>query len=363
MVLKLIRQLFLIFFSLGFLITPIAAASQININEFIESMDIKGDLRVRYDYLDLDKDRDNDPKDRMRVRFRLGFAWHNPDENWKIAAGLASGDEAGNTTNATYSEDEIFESGDVRLDYAYAQHTHEHLTFIAGQHKNIFYSSMALWDPDVRPAGLAARLDLTPVFVNAGYFQVRYADEDIAEMNALQVGINFDNVLGAIAIYDVHDAGEVLSEVEGLDSGYDYRIADFYTGCHFKLDAIEISPHAQLFYNFGAEGEPGEGALGEDLDPEDENLGWLVGVKAKMDRFSLGVEYTEIEADACIQDIKDSDFGSGMKSTDVKGFKIGLGYKVTKHCQFKTTGFFYEPIERDRDQNVDRYQIDLKYKF
>ncbi len=373
MKLKLSRPLFLIFFSLGFLITPIAAASQINLNEFIESMDIKGDLRVRYDYLDPDikedeyidpaQKKDDDPQDRMRVRFRMGFVWHNPDEKWEVAAGLATGDESGNTTNATYSSEEIFETGDIRLDYAYAKHKLNYFTFIAGQHKNIFYSSMALWDPDVRPAGLAARLDVKPLFVNAGYFQVRYADEDIAEMNALQVGLNFDNFLGAIAIYDVHDTSEILSEVKALDSSYEYRIVDFYTGCHFKLGALDISPHAQIFYNFGAEGEPGEGALGLDIDPEDENLGWLVGFKAKMDRFSLGVEYTEIEADACVQDIKDSDFGAGLASTDVKGFKIGVGYKITPHCEFKTTGFFYEPIERDPDQNVERYQIDLKYKF
>ncbi|MDZ7832945.1 MAG: hypothetical protein U5L07_14455 [Desulfobacterales bacterium] len=64
---------------------------------------------------------------------------------------------------------------------------------VGSQHKNIFYSSMALWDGDVRPAGFAARLDLEPIFVNAGYFQVRYVDADIAERNALQIGIEFFN--------------------------------------------------------------------------------------------------------------------------------------------------------------------------
>ena len=353
----------LIFICLGLLLSPIAAFAQVNVSDFIESMNINGDLRVRYDYQNMDEPMDNDPKDRLRLRFRMGFAWENPAENWKIAAGLATGDEAGNTTNATFSNDEIFETGDIRLDYAYAQHALKNFTLIAGQHKNIFYSSMALWDPDVRPAGFAARLDLQPIFVNAGYFQVRYVNADIAEMNALQVGVDTGSFLGAVAIYDVHDTDEILADVEGLDDDYEYQIVDFYTGFNFKIGSVAVSPHAQIFYNFGAAGNAGEGALGGDLDPEDENLGWLVGVSTKMDRYSFGIEYTEIGADACVQDIKDSDFGSGLDSTDVKGFKVGVGYKVTKHCEFKTTGFFYESLEREIHQNVDRYQIDLKYKF
>lgn len=360
---KLTLKGLIILICFGFLLAPVSALAKVNVNDFIERMDIKGDLRVRYDYQNMDEPTDNDPKDRLRLRFRMGFAWHNPAENWKIAAGLATGGASGNTTNATFSDDEIFETGDIRLDYAYARHTLKNFTFIAGQHKNIFHSSMALWDPDVRPAGFAARLDLKPVFVNAGYFQVRYVDADIAEMNALQIGVDTGNFLGALAVYDVHDTDEILADVTGLDDDYEYRIVDFYTGCHFNLGPVSVSPHAQIFYNFGADGDAGEGALGGDLDPEDENLGWLVGVKTKMDRYSFGIEYTEIGADACVQDIKDSDFGSGLDSTDVKGVKVGVGYKVTKHCEFKTTGFFYESLEREIHQNVDRYQIDLKYKF
>jgi hypothetical protein len=179
----------------GFLAAPMSVAAQVNLPDFIESMDLKGDLRVRYDYQDLDEASDNDPKDRLRLRFRMGFAWHNPAENWKIAAGLATGGASGNTSNATFSDDEIFETGDIRLDYAYAEHSLKHLNFIAGQHKNIFYSSMALWDSDVRPAGFAARIDFEPMFINAGYFQVRYVDRDIAEMNALQAGVDLGNFL------------------------------------------------------------------------------------------------------------------------------------------------------------------------
>ncbi|MGM0452692.1 MAG: putative porin [Thermodesulfobacteriota bacterium] len=349
-------------------VVPLSAHANVKISDFIEEVSLKGDLRVRYDYQDNDE-QDNDPKDRLRMRFRAGMQWMNPAENWKIAAGLATGGAGAGSTNATFSDDEVFETGDIRLDYAYAQHSLENFTLIAGQHKNIFYSTMALWDSDVRPAGFAARYDMAPFFVHAGYFQVRYVNQDIAEMNAVQAGIDTGKVVVAAGLYNTHDTAEFLNDqgraddVPALDPDYEYRIADFYTEGAFEMAGIEISPFGQVFYNFGAEGGPGEGALAGSLDPENENLGWLVGVDGKLDRYSLGVQYTEIGADAAVQDIKDSDFGSGLDSTDVKGFKIGLGYMVTPHMQCKTTAYYYEPLERDIDRDITRYQVDLKYKF
>jgi hypothetical protein len=346
-----------------FLIFPISASAKVNVSDFISDMDVKGDLRVRYDWQDND-DGKNSARDRLRVRFRLGFAWHNPDENWKVAAGLATGGTTGNTTNATYSEIDVFETGDIRLDYAYAEHKVDKFTLIAGQHKNKFHSTMALWDPDVRPAGFAAQVDLDPAFITAGYFQARYVDRAIASMSGIQAGVNVKNLLLAVAYYDVNHVKEFL-EVDTLHPDYKYQIGDFYAKYDLKMDKATISPHGQIFCNFGAKGDPGEGALGGTLDPEDENLGWLVGVKAKIQKFSAGVEYGQVGADAAVQDIKDSDWGSGLDSTDIQGWKGGVGYKITKNCEFKVTGYYTEPKEREDNsvKDVRRAQVDLQYKF
>ncbi len=343
--------------------TPVFAG--VNASDFIENLDIKGDLRVRYDWQDNDDGKD-DAKDRIRGRLRLGLIWHNPDENLKIAAGLATGGLTGNTTNSTYSNDQVFETGDIRLDYAYAEHKIDNFRFLAGQQKNPYYSTMALWDGDVRPAGFTGQIQLEPMFVTAGYYQVRYIDRDIARMLAAQAGVKIGNILAAIAYYDVNRVEEWIDDGDNnLNDDYKYQIADFYTKCDFTVDKVKLSVHGEVFYNFGADGEKGEGVLGGDLDPEDENLGWLVGAKAKVDRFSLGVEYGQVEADACVQVLKDSDWGSGLGSTDVEGWKVGAGYQLTKHCKFATTYFYTEPKERKdyKVKDVNRVQVDLKYKF
>jgi hypothetical protein len=346
-----------------YLFMPMTVFADVNTQDFIENLNIKGDLRIRYDYQD-NNDGKDDPKDRLRARFRLGLVWQNPMENWKVAAGLATGGLDGATTNATYSEEEIFETGNIRLDYAYAEHKLDNITLVAGQHKNKFYSSMALWDPDVRPAGFTGQIKFDPIFVTAGYFQVRYIDRDIARMAAAQVGVNTDDLLAAIGYYYVNRVDEFL-DVENLDEDYKYQIIDFYTQYNLSIGTLKITPLAHIFYNLGAKGEPGQSVQGGDLDPEDENLGWLVGVKAKVSKYSFGVAYGEVGADAAIQDIKDSDWGSGLGSTDIKGWKASVGYKLTKHCEFKTTGYYTEPLERKdyKVKDVTRFQVDLKYKF
>ncbi|MEZ4551835.1 MAG: hypothetical protein R2874_15575 [Desulfobacterales bacterium] len=47
----------------------------------------------------------------------------------------------------------------------------------------------------------------------------------------------------------------------------------------------------------------------------------------------------------------------------MEGFKIGVGYKLTKHCELAATAYLYEAKERDIDQNPKTYHVDLKYKF
>jgi hypothetical protein len=352
-------------FSMVPLCMPMTVFADVKTQDFIENLNIKGDLRVRYDYQDNDDGKD-DAKDRLRARFRLGLVWQNPMENWTVAAGLATGGLDGNTTNATYSEEQIFETGDIRLDYAYAEHKLDNLTLIAGQHKNKFYSSMALWDGDVRPAGFTGQIKFDSLFVTAGYFQVRYTGRDIARMAATQMGVDTGDLVAAIGYYDVNRVDEFL-DVENLDPDYKYQIIDFYTQCTIHTDSVSITPLAHIFYNAGAKGNPGQSVGGENLDPEDtaQNLGWLVGAKAKVDKFNFGIEYGEVGADAAIQDIKDSDWGSGLGSTDIKGWKAAVGYKLTKHCAFETTYFYTEPKERKEYavKDVNRVQVDLKYKF
>ena len=340
-----------------------APPAPVNASDFLKGLDINGELRVRYEHAEKDVP-DEDAADRLRAKFLLGMKWNNPDENWKIAAGLASGGLDGTSTNATYSNDMIFETGDIRLDYAYAEHNMDKFRFLAGQQKNPYKTTWALWDGDMRPAGFTATADLEPAFVTAGWYQVRYADKDIAQMEAIQIGAKTDMATAALAFYNYHQVDDYIDFEElGLDSDYTYQIIDLYAAGDIKTDMAKIAPYVQVFYNMGAKGEPGQSVLGGDLDPEEENMGWVVGVDTRIDKVKFGVAYAEIGADSVQQGMKDGDFGGSLDLTNVKGFKVGLGYALTKHCSVDATAYLYEAIERDLDQDAKTYHLDLNYKF
>ncbi len=336
-------------------------AGPVSASDFIDNMSISGDLRIRYEYAEKDLP-DEDPTDRWRQRFRLGMKWKNHAENWSIAAGLATGGADATSTNQTYSNSTFFETGDIRLDYAYAEHKMNAFKFIAGQQKNPYLTTGALWDGDVRPIGLTGQYQMNPVFVTLGGYDVRYIDRDVAYMYAVQAGAKLDFITAALAYYTFTRVDELLDK-DYMDKDYGYDIIDFYVSSDIKTDMANIKPYAHILYNMGAEGEEGQSFLGGDLDPEDENMSWLLGVKAGIDKFSLGVEYSRIGADACVAELKDSDFGSALNLVDVQGFKIGLGYNITKNFKVAATAYIYEAAERDLDQDPKTYHFDLSYKF
>ena len=130
------------------------AAGGITLRDCIENLTLEGDLLIRYERRELDvPDGDDKNLDRIRTRFRLGFVWKSLDESWEVGAGLAPGGPEATRTQDTWSEEEFFGTGDIRLDYAYASHSLGDLTFVVGQQKNPFETSWLLWDSDVRPAG------------------------------------------------------------------------------------------------------------------------------------------------------------------------------------------------------------------
>ena len=103
------------------LVFPLSARASLDLQDFTDKLSVGGDLRVRYERIEKDLPGEN-PRDRARQRFRLGFKF-DTTENFSIAAGLATGSSDATSTNDTYSDDSFFETGDIRLDYAYAEHT------------------------------------------------------------------------------------------------------------------------------------------------------------------------------------------------------------------------------------------------
>jgi hypothetical protein len=201
-----------------------------------------------------------------------------------------------------------------------------------------------------------------------GGYSIRFyktPGEDTAMLFAGQVG--YKNKIGNVSLlaavgYQHFDG--VFSNQEAPNPNYDFHIGDFYTKASIPLGMVELSPYGQIWCNFGADGEDGEGQLGGDLNPGDEDLGFILGLDAKINKFvKLGYAYAVVGADSIYGALTDSDFGTGLSDTDVKGHRISAFFDVTKNISTGATAFFYEADERSNQREVDLYQVDVNYKF
>ncbi|MCG2822446.1 MAG: putative porin [Desulfobulbaceae bacterium] len=352
-------------------------------NKFIDQLTLKGDLRARYEIRDRDyKDNSGSTdvsRDRWRTRFRLGGVWDNKEENWQVGAGLATGSDDPTSTNDTWSEDKPFETGDIRLDYAYAKHKWNDFSFTLGQHENPYKSSWVFWDGDVRLAGLTGHYGAKEgVFATVGGYSAKLVNDD--NTATLVVGQAGYNGKAGEAAYTLAAGYHTYSKSlinEGLsafslnavdEDKYELNIGDLYGKVSFPAGPVKLSLYGQLWQNFGADGAVGQSQAGSSFTqkPEDADMGWVLGGDATYGAFKLGYAYSVVEADSLFGYLSDSDFGDGLSKTNKKGHRVQAGYAITKNWSADVTWLSFERDEdyaAAKEDQVDIYQFDVSYKF
>ncbi|RJX26037.1 MAG: hypothetical protein C4531_16410 [Desulfurivibrio sp.] len=358
-------------------------------NEFIDQLTFKGDLRVRYDVRDKDYksgrvDNAGDPlrdvtRERFRTRFRAGGVWENKAESWQVGAGLATGDDTATSTNDTWSENKVFETGDIRLDYAYAKHKWHDYSFTLGQHENPFESSWVFWDSDARFAGFTGQYGQKEgIFATLGGYAAKLVDDDnTATLVAGQLGYRGKasglkyTLAAGYHTYSTSliNEGNAEFKLNAVDPDqYELNIGDLYGKVAIPVGAVKLSLYGQIWQNFGADGAIGQSQGGSSFpeEPEDADMGWILGVDAKYDAFKIGYAYAVIEADSIFGYLTDSDFSDGLVSTNKQGHRVTLAYNLTKNLSASANWFAYEREEDYASANedeVDLYLFDLIYKF
>ena len=142
-------------------------------SSWTDKIKLKGDVRLRYQT----EDKENDGKvsrDRARIRARLGIV-AKPNDKWEAGIGAASGGSDPRSTNQTL--DNLFETTDLRLDYAYATYSpNKMISIFGGKFKNpIWGTKDLLWDSDIYTSGIAATInnkvaDNLELFFSPAYF-------------------------------------------------------------------------------------------------------------------------------------------------------------------------------------------------
>ena len=346
---------------------------------WVEKINLYGDFRYRYEYID--DDARSDDRNRNRIRARIGLKGKINDE-MSFNVRIASGSDEPTSTNQTL--DGGFSSKDLWLDRAYLTWTPDSMkdwTFLFGKMSNPFYKAggnQLIWDDDLNPEGVAAQYaaqlnEKTGFFLNTGGMWVEESSSDAdASLWGFQAGLEhtlddssaftwggsyfkYGNIADHKTFYDVEDGfgNTTYTDTDGDEVYlYDYELLEAFAEYTTKLGKLPASVYGNYVVNTAS--------------GVNEDTGWLIGTKLGKAKnpgtWDVGYEYRDLERDAVVGVFTDSDFIGG--GSGCKGHKFSTTYGIAKNA---TLGATYYMSERDnlgaKDDDYRRVQIDLKVKF
>ncbi len=333
---------------------------------------LSGDFRYRWETIDLEG---NDSRERHRIRARSALVGQ-VNETVRVGFGLATGGDSPVSANQTLGRGGS--SKPISLDLAYFEWRGlDDTRILGGKFKRPLLrpgDSNLLWDDDWRPEGFAA------VYDNGGLFGTAMATwlegdsragEEVAL--ALQGGGNFalgrDRALKLTAGYyqiDVAGRQPLFEEAEFFGNSfapdgsflYDYHLLELGGEFEFGLSDWPLSVFANYVKN---------------LEAGEYDTGWAIGGtlgRAKdVGSWSVRYFYEDLEADAALGLLTDSDFGGG--GTDARGHVLSADYVIASNWVFRLTYFDNVVNENAVDRgdpgaeelDYDHLILDFRYKY
>jgi hypothetical protein len=338
-----------------------------------ETIKIKGDFRYRYESIDVE---DAKTRDRSRIRARAAII-AQLDDNVEVGLGFASGGDDPVSTNQTLGGGGS--TKDLRLDLAYFNWgAHENLNAIGGKFKNIWYRPQKhglLWDGDYNPEGISMTFNRGVFFASA---MGTWLESDRKKNNTefswgSQAGfkgkLGAASVVAGVGYYDMETAGK--SPFHGdADAffGNSFTCEDFINNqdCSYVYDYKEIEGFVDATMNIGDMPVSvfADYVVNDDADEND--TGYAVGLKLGKAKAKGSWEaayiWQDLEADAVLGLLTDSDFGGG--GTDAKGHVFKGGYAVNKKWKLNVTYFKNEIGGNKGDErDFDRIMLDTVFKY
>lgn len=341
-------------------------APQVDVPAWTQGLSIGGDMRYRHETIE---DAAAKLRHRHRIRARIN-ATATLNQDLKVRFGLSSGGAANDSGNQ--SLDQGFSRKAIGLDLAHFDwRLSDILRFSGGKMPNPFFrpgSYHLMFDGDIRPEGLALKLNSGPIFANASAFWV---EERGSGSDTIWYGLQAGYQSSAIpdVVFSTGASYHALTESKGrtpiftptsgqgnqLDANgnylYGFSIVEVFADLSFDLSGRPLRLFADYVTNTDADEYADGFAIGMDY-------------RGKTDggRWNIGYVYEDVEANAVVGAFTDSDFAGG--TSDGKGHSLLAGYKFARDWSF---GFRYilgdrgEAAGRKRDYN--RLQADLKFSY
>jgi hypothetical protein len=372
-------------------LTASAIAQEAPTKSWTDSLTFKGDLRYRYEAIQddskTDERGDTFTRDRHRIRARLGVEATLSDE---LKAGLEFSTGGADPISGNQTLGDGFAKKEIHLslayiDYAFFAEKNAKLNAVAGKMKNPFLTMPEdlVWDGDVTPEGLALKgqlgNDRGALVANLGSFwvQERSADDDLmlhAGQLAAKIHLPRDAALTlGVAVFAFQDI-QGLDVVDWQDKNNSYgnstvegRVGGDTTNKAWMAEFTPVAAFAQL--DAAVAGLPisvfAQQVANVDADEEDQGFsaGLSLGKAKDPKSWEIGYSYAELEKDAVVGFLTDSDRWGG--GTDGHSHRIYGKFQILKNLQVAATYMTGERMISDpaKASDYNRLQLDLTVKF
>jgi hypothetical protein len=354
--------------------------------KWAEKVKISGDLRYRHESIDAETNGEYQPgNNRNRIRARLMLESIINDE-WGVGFRIATGSSSDPATT-NQNLDNGFTKKDIWLDLAYFDwhpKAIERLNVFGGKMLLPFYragNNQLIWDDDVNPEGIAAKYVIPftksdNLYVNGGGLWLKedvgsaggaglwgaqtYLKHEFESKNYVLGGVSFyafSGLEGKSTLFsDSKGFGNTVETVGGKTFyTMDYDVFEGFGEYGFKICELPTTVYGNYVKNTSAN--------------TSEDAGWLIGAtfnKAKdAGSWELGYNYRDVEKDAVLGVLTDSDFIGG--GTNGKGHTFVGKYQLTKNIQAALTYFLSERLTNgssyEKCDDYHRLMADLVLKF
>ena len=367
------------------------AAPAVPVKTWADSVTMKGDLRYRFetreDDASLNADKGTYTRYMNRIRARL-TAEAKCNDDLKATIGLSTGGSdpiSGNQTLDAGAQKKEMRLDVANFDYNFFGDNPNEVHAIAGKMMNPFITMPddLVFDPDLRPEGLAVRSQLGEGFataqVNGGYIWIQERNSknpgmldagqgalklQFAPEAALTLGASYYayQSLKGFDVIDVNNAngaygnstakGSVSGGVTNKAWATDFVPLVFFAQADVWVGGLPLAVFAQNLNN-------GEATANEKAYLYGASLG-----KAKNPQtWELGYSYTEVQKDSTLGMWTDSDRWGG--GTDGKGHKITAKYQIMKNLQAGISYFIdkHNIAAGETTTDYKRMMVDVQASF
>lgn len=330
----------------------------------------KGDVRFRQETVKNDGVSNTGDQDRQRIRVRLGaYTEINPQVDTGIRIATGNNNDARSTNQSLEGN---FSKKDIWLDQGYVDYhptAIKNLHLIGGKMPQPWVSmGDIIWDNDISPEGLALTYkyplgSTAELFGSAGHYTLQDNVDGEGKqfrhdlrLYAGQLGARFaitDNLKmtlgGSVYAYD-NDEDTATLAINGNSAGEEFKVYEGFGQIDIGGLPMPLSLYGQVVNN--------------DSASNDQDMGWLAGVKTKFYSFGVDYNYRDVQRNAVVGAFTDSDFANGF--TGSRGSKLKVSYEIDKNFALGATYFMADSDYTNatlRDSKINTLQLDAEAKF